>query len=81
VRGGNGILSRFLIVVGNDAEPSTTESAKQLSKSFADILEFRLGPGQGITLVRPDGYIAYAASSRDGNALQSIRSLLERLTN
>jgi 2-polyprenyl-6-methoxyphenol hydroxylase-like FAD-dependent oxidoreductase len=82
VRGGNGILSRFLLVIGNDAGSSTTESAKQLSKSFTDIVEFRLGPGQGVTLVRPDGYIAYSASSRDGSAaLQSIRSLLERQTN
>src|SRR5438128_8278652 len=60
VRGGKGILSRFLLVLGNDAEASTTEAAQQLASSFPDVLELRLAPHPGIMLVRPDGYIAYA---------------------
>ena len=82
VRGGKGILSRFLLVCGNDAESSTIEAAKHIVESFAGVVEFRLAPGQALTLLRPDGYIAYSALIRDGNAaLQSVRSILERQTN
>jgi 2-polyprenyl-6-methoxyphenol hydroxylase-like FAD-dependent oxidoreductase len=78
VRGGKGIFSRFLLVLGNDAEASTTEAAKQLASSFTDVLELRLAPHPGIMLVRPDGYIAYATHSRDGvPALASLRAVLE----
>lgn len=82
LRGGSGILSRFLLVLGNDAESSVTDAAKQLAESFSDIVELRLGPGHDITLVRPDGYIAYSAHSRDGiAALKSMHSVLERQIN
>jgi 2-polyprenyl-6-methoxyphenol hydroxylase-like FAD-dependent oxidoreductase len=81
LRGGDGISSRFLLVLGNDAESSTKESAKQLAQSFADVVELRLVERQGVTLVRPDGYIAYAQHRGDGiGALGSVRSLLERQT-
>jgi hypothetical protein len=79
LRGGQGILSRFLLVLGNDAEASTTEAAKQLAGSLPEVLELRLAPHPGITLVRPDGYIAYATHSRAGvPALASLRAVLER---
>ncbi len=68
LRGGDGIRSRFLLVLGNDAESSTVEAAKQLAGSFADIVELRLAERQGVTLVRPDGYIAYAEPNGDGIA-------------
>jgi 2-polyprenyl-6-methoxyphenol hydroxylase-like FAD-dependent oxidoreductase len=81
LRGGQGILSRFLLVLGNDVEASTTEAAQQLAGSFPDVLELRLAPHPGIMLVRPDGYIAYATHSRDGvSALASLRAVLERQT-
>jgi hypothetical protein len=81
LRGGQGILSRFLLVLGNDVEASTTEAAQQLARSFPDVLELRLAPHPGIMLVRPDGYIAYATHSRDGvSALASLRAVLERQT-
>jgi 2-polyprenyl-6-methoxyphenol hydroxylase-like FAD-dependent oxidoreductase len=81
VRGGKGILSRFLLVLGNDAESSTTEAAKQFCESFSDIVELRSVRHPGIMLVRPDGYIAYATQSRDGvHALASLRAVLERQT-
>ena len=52
------------------------------AESFSDIVELRLGPRHDITLVRPDGYIAYSAHNREGiAALTSVRSLLERQTN
>lgn len=81
VRGGKGILSRFLLVLDSDADSSTTEAAKQLAGSFTDVLELRLARRPGVMLVRPDGYIAYATHSRDGvSALASLRSVLERHT-
>ena len=82
MRGGDGIRSRFLLVLDNDADSSTKRAAEQLAVSFRDIVELRLQPRGNQTLVRPDGYIAYSASSRDGaGALSSLRSLLERQTN
>ena len=81
LRGGDGIRSRFLLMFDSGADVSTRDAAKQLSESFRDILELRLRPRHEITLVRPDGYIAYSAHSRDGiAALLSVRSLLERQT-
>ncbi len=81
LRGGDGIRSRFLLVFGNDADSSTKEAAERLSKSFKDIVELRLRPRHDITLVRPDGYIAFSARSRDGvAALRAVRSLLEHQT-
>jgi 2-polyprenyl-6-methoxyphenol hydroxylase-like FAD-dependent oxidoreductase len=81
LRGGKGIRSRFLLVVGNDAEASTTEAAQQLANAFPEVLELRWAPHPGIMLVRPDGYIAYATQSRAGvPALASLRAVLERQT-
>jgi len=61
--------------------PSTTESAKQLCGSLSDIVELRLALRQGVTLVRPDGYIAYSAHNHDDlAALRSARLVLERQT-
>ena len=41
----------------------------------------RMRPSHDVTLVRPDGYIAYSAHGRHGMAeLTSVRSLLERQT-
>ena len=82
LRGGDGIRSRFLLMVDGDADSSITEAAKQLAGSFGEIVEQRVGPSHDITLVRPDAYIAYSAHNPDGiAALKSVRSLLERQTN
>ena len=82
IRGGDGIHSRFLLVLDRDADSWARKFAVELTESLEDILELRLGPGHDITLVRPDGYIAYSAHSRDGiAALTRVRSLLERQTN
>jgi hypothetical protein len=81
MRGGDGIRSRFLLVFDTDADSSMKEAATQLAGSLSDIVELRLGPGHDITLVRPDGYIAYSAHTHDGiAALKSVRSILERQT-
>ena len=80
LRGGEGIRSRFVLFVDQNTEPSTRESCEQLSASFKDVVELRARADHGeITLVRPDGYVAYSRHSRDAaGALTSIRSLLER---
>jgi 2-polyprenyl-6-methoxyphenol hydroxylase-like FAD-dependent oxidoreductase len=81
IRGGDGIRSRFLLMVDSHAESSTIQAATQLAESFRDIVELRSPSRHDITLVRPDGYIAYHAHSREGiAALMSARSLLERQT-
>ena len=82
IRGGKGIRSRFLLLLGNDAEPATNEAAKQLAGSFSEVVELRSAQGKGLVLVRPDGYLAYSTGNGDGiAALDSARSLLERQTN
>jgi hypothetical protein len=81
IRGGKGILSRFLLVLGNDTKSSIIEAARHLAASFSDVVELRKAGQHGVTLVRPDGYVAYAAHDQDGiAALGSVRSLLERQT-
>jgi 2-polyprenyl-6-methoxyphenol hydroxylase-like FAD-dependent oxidoreductase len=81
MRGGEGIRSRFLLALDEDTDTSIIESAKQLAERFGDIVELRLGHYQDITLVRPDGYVAYSTHNHNAvAALQSVRSLLERQT-
>jgi 2-polyprenyl-6-methoxyphenol hydroxylase-like FAD-dependent oxidoreductase len=82
LRGGNGISSRFLLVIGDDTDPATKEAAKRIADSFDGTVEARSARRRGIVLVRPDGYIAYATRSRDGvQTMTSLRSILERQTN
>jgi hypothetical protein len=82
LRGGDGIRSRFLLVLDDGVDSLTTEAATKLAGSLSDIVELRSARRQGVTLVRPDGYIAYSPDSHDGMAaLKSVRSLLERQTN
>jgi 2-polyprenyl-6-methoxyphenol hydroxylase-like FAD-dependent oxidoreductase len=82
LRGGDGIRSRFLLLVDDDADAATKEAAKELAGSLGDVVELRLARGQAVTLVRPDGYIAYAGHNHDGlAALKAVRLLLERQTN
>jgi hypothetical protein len=79
MRGGDGICSRFLLLVDRDADSSATTVARQLSESFEDVVDLRFSPRHETTLVRPDGYIAYSAHDHDAlPALRAVRSLLER---
>jgi len=72
LRGGNGIGSRFLLFLDEaHGEP-------RLVEQFPNVLELRRSGRPGVTLVRPDGYVAYSADRADPSAIQSIRSLLER---
>ena len=50
-------------------------------QSFGDIVELRPSAHAGITLVRPDGYIAYSSHNGDrSGAWESVRTVLERQT-
>jgi 2-polyprenyl-6-methoxyphenol hydroxylase-like FAD-dependent oxidoreductase len=81
LRGGDGIRSRFLLVLDDDADALTKEAAQEFAGSLSDIVELRWARRQRVTLVRPDGYIAYSAHNHDGiAALKSVRALLERRT-
>ncbi len=76
IRGGDGIRSRFLLLLNGDA--ASTEPAKQLFESFESVLERRISDRPGITLVRPDGYVAFSSDHSDRSELESVRSLLQR---
>ena len=81
LRGGKGIESRFLLLLGDDARPAAKKATGQFCESFADLVELRYIPRPGLTLVRPDGYIAYQGAMRNAAAvLESMRSFLKRQT-
>ena len=81
LRGGEGIRSRFLLMVDDGAGPTTHEAARQLAESCRDVLELRSRPVPGVALVRPDGYVAFSTHHQDGvAALESVRTLLESMT-
>ena len=77
VRGGK-LLHRFVLMLGGDADQSVQAAAKQLADSISDVVELKLDGGKGITLLRPDGYIAYSAHLADQSTLDSVRSLVQR---
>jgi len=79
LRGGEGIRSRFLLMIGDGSGASTHEAARQLADSFRDVLELRSRAVEGIALVRPDGYVAFSTRHEGSAALDSSRSLLESI--
>jgi 2-polyprenyl-6-methoxyphenol hydroxylase-like FAD-dependent oxidoreductase len=81
MRGGEGIASRFLLMIEERAEPAVQAAAKQFCQSFPEIVELRRSQTSGMTLVRPDGYVAYSAHAADRASLGQMRALLERQTN
>jgi hypothetical protein len=81
LRGGKGIGSRFLLLLDDDADSSVKEAGSHLAGSYDDIVELRFSQCEGMTLVRPDGYIAHSAPNHNAmKALNSVRSVLERQT-
>jgi hypothetical protein len=77
IRGGNGIRSRFLLLIGDTGEASR-ESFKAPFENFQSLVEIRPSTRPGITLVRPDGYIAYSTDHSGTSVLEHVRSLLQR---
>jgi 2-polyprenyl-6-methoxyphenol hydroxylase-like FAD-dependent oxidoreductase len=80
IRGGNGILSRFLLMLGNDAKAIVVDTAQQLVASLPDVLAIRRVQHEGTTLVRPDGYIAYESKHSGMDAIDSILALVQAQT-
>jgi hypothetical protein len=79
VRGGIG--SRFLLVSSDRAGAAAKNATNQFAESLHDIVELRVGHRDDTVLVRPDGYIAYAARrGREAESLASVRSLLAQQT-
>ena len=78
MRGGGGISSRFLLLVDERADAAAAEAARGLAECLPDILELRRTPRRGLTLVRPDGYVAFSSRKARPSALAAVRSLLER---
>jgi 4,5-epoxidase len=79
LRGGKGIGSRFLLTIGDDADSSTTNAAKEVCESLSGVVELRSVRQHGVALVRPDGYVAYRSHKRGGvEAIAAARSVLER---
>ena len=82
LRGGEGIRSRFLLLLDDEADSATKKAAEELRSSHSTILELRLHSHRDIVLVRPDGYIAWSAPTPHGIAeLSSAQTLLEHQTN
>jgi AhpD family alkylhydroperoxidase len=79
LRGGRGIARQFLLLHNEEANDAARGTLHAIAESFGSSVEERSKPGESITLVRPDGYIAFIAPTRAGSAsLTTMRSLLER---
>lgn len=80
LRGGQGIADRFLLLLEDDAGEQVTNAVTQFCNAL-HVVELRRVRQPGITLVRPDGYVACAGALRDSTAvLESMRLLLRRQT-
>ncbi len=82
MRGGKGIMSRFLLLVDRAAESTSKEKLTEFCDSFADIVELRMSSRQRITLVRPDGYAAYTANPNEDieSVVELLRAVLVKQT-
>lgn len=78
LRGGEGIKSRFLLLLGDEGPRLAVDAAARLAGSLSHVLELRRSRRRGLTLLRPDGYAACTADGDLAAALTSARALLER---
>ncbi|MGA9343329.1 MAG: FAD-dependent monooxygenase [Rhodanobacteraceae bacterium] len=80
MRGGTGICSRYLLLVDSNAPAPVMNAAGRIADTFAALVELRPTQHHGLTLVRPDGYVAFAAASSDDDTLESVHALLDMQT-
>ncbi|HTR02280.1 MAG TPA: FAD-dependent monooxygenase [Thermoanaerobaculia bacterium] len=80
MRGGGGIRSRFLLLIGGEADGATRGAAAQLAAALPELVETRASKTPGVTLVRPDGYVAFEAAAGGAAAVAGAQSVLERQT-
>ncbi len=78
MRGGDGISSRFLLLIHEDESPAVKTAAQQLCAMFNGVAELRSSQKPGIALIRPDGYVAYETRSPESGSLDAVRSVMER---
>jgi len=78
MRGGNGITRRFVLFCDDALDEATRNTLRQFAAASDDVVELRLGRRAGMTLVRPDGYVAYSSPTIDKSALSAARELLDR---
>jgi 2-polyprenyl-6-methoxyphenol hydroxylase-like FAD-dependent oxidoreductase len=76
LRGGTGIGSRFLLLLGETEKNYADFDA--LLRSFGHTLERRSQKNSGAILLRPDGHIAHSCEDANLAALAKMRSILER---
>lgn len=80
LRGGQGILSRFLLFLGKQSEVSAKGEAQKFVESFSEIVEARRSERRGVALVRPDGYVAFSSRDCDAAVFAELRAVLQRQT-
>ncbi|MGA9333670.1 MAG: FAD-dependent monooxygenase [Rudaea sp.] len=80
MRGGTGICSRYLLLLDRNASAPVMNATRRLADTFAALVELRPTEHHGVTLVRPDGYVAFAAANDNVKALESVHTLLDMQT-
>ncbi len=78
--GAGGIRSRFMLMIGEEEDAATRAAAAALVERHPEVLESRPCRAPGVTLVRPDGYVATESSAGGPSAVDSARAVLERQT-
>jgi 2-polyprenyl-6-methoxyphenol hydroxylase-like FAD-dependent oxidoreductase len=72
MRGGAGIRSRFLLITNDQ-----TRQMNELCRTFSNVIEIKRARHPGVTLVRPDGYVAYTSPrAGDAHSLNVLKTLL-----
>jgi len=79
LRGGSGICSKFVLMIGDGADQSTSDAATDLTNEMDEVVEVRASPTEGVRLVRPDGYVAFQANGSTA-AIGDVRSSLRKMT-
>ncbi|MGA9421483.1 MAG: NAD(P)/FAD-dependent oxidoreductase, partial [Rhodanobacteraceae bacterium] len=77
MRGGAGMCSRYLLLLDKNASAPVMNVARRLADTFATLVELRPTEHHAVTLVRPDGYVAFSAASSNDDALESVHALLD----
>ena len=78
LRGGKGINHRFLLFANQEAATTDKEIANHFCDSYPDLVELRWARYPGLTLVRPDGYVAYEGdTAQTRSVVESMQHLLQ----
>jgi hypothetical protein len=78
LRGGNGIKRRYVLFCDDRVADSVKAALHTFVGAASECLELRLEHYRGLTLVRPDGYVAFSSSAIRESALHGVRDVLDR---